>query len=90
MQIGDKVTYLSFGKVEHGIVKSISDADHVFVVYHCAGNWDRYFDYTAARTEISDLVLGWVEDAPQNAVEQNGHSAQQAQPKMPLDAVDGS
>jgi hypothetical protein len=28
--------------------------------------------------------------APQNAVEQNGHSAQQAQPKMPLDAVDGS
>jgi hypothetical protein len=79
MQIGQKVTYISFGKVEHGIVKSLSDAEHVFVVYHCDGNWDRYFDYTAARTEISDLVPGWVEDAPQNTVEQNGHIAQQAQ-----------
>jgi len=63
MQIGQRVTYLSFGKVEHGIVKSLSDAEHVFVVYHCAGNWDRYFDYTAARTEINDLVPGWVEDS---------------------------
>ena len=26
--------------------------------------------------------------APQNAVEENGHIAQQAQPKMPLDAVE--
>jgi hypothetical protein len=61
MKIGQKVTYRSFGKLEHGIVKSLSDAEHVFVVYHCAGNWDRYFDYTAARTEIKDLVIGWVE-----------------------------
>jgi hypothetical protein len=80
MQTGDRVTYLSFGKVERGIIKSISDADHVFVVYNCGGNWDRYFDYTAARTEICDLVAGWAEDAPQNVVEQNEHIAQHTQP----------
>lgn len=59
MKVGDRVTYQDVGKTEHGIVKSLSDAEHVFVVYHCDGNWDRYFDYTAARTKISDLVLGW-------------------------------
>jgi hypothetical protein len=56
---GDKVTYISTGKIEHGIVKSASDENHVFVVYHCGDNWERYFDYTAARTRIEDLVEGW-------------------------------
>jgi hypothetical protein len=60
MEPGQKVTYLSHGKTEHGIVKSISDKNHVFVVYHCDGNWDRYQDYTAARTAILDLVSGWI------------------------------
>ena len=60
MQIGDKVTYQSHGKREHGIIKSLSDDDHVFVVYHCDNNWDRYFDYTAARTRIADLAMGWM------------------------------
>lgn len=69
MQIGQRVTYLSFVKAEHGIIKSISDSEHVFVVYHCDGKWDQYFNYTAARTAISDLVPGWVEDAPQNTME---------------------
>jgi hypothetical protein len=45
--------------MEHGIVKSLSDDNHVFVVYHCAGMWDNYKDYTAAKTEIIDLVVGW-------------------------------
>lgn len=63
--VGDKVTYQLVGKSEHGIVKSLSDADHVFVVYHCAEKWDQYLKYTAARTAISDLVSGWwVEDTP--------------------------
>ena len=44
---------------EKGIVKSMSDENHVFVVYKCAGEWDRYMSYTAARTKISDLRLGW-------------------------------
>jgi len=59
MQIGDKVTYIGVSKKEHGIVKSISDDNHVFVVYNCDNNWDRYFDYTAARTAIADLIEGW-------------------------------
>jgi phospholipase C len=59
MKIGDKVTYLSRWNAEHGIIKSLSDDEHVFVVYHCDGDWDRYDDYTAARTRTSDLVLGW-------------------------------
>ena len=57
--IGDKVTYHAFNKHEEGIVKSLSDDENVFVVYHCAGEWDRYFDYTAARTRIADLTTGW-------------------------------
>ena len=60
MEIGQNVTYTSVDKVERGIVKSLSDARHVFVVYHCGDNWNIYFDYTAARTRISDLVPGWV------------------------------
>lgn len=64
MKIGERVTYITIGKVEHGIVKSISDADHVFVVYHCDGKWDQYQEYTAARTRIRDLVLGWVDGSP--------------------------
>lgn len=60
-KIGQRVTYKSFGKSEKGIVKSFSDAEHVFVVYHCNEEWDRYMYYTGARTEIEDLVNGWIE-----------------------------
>lgn len=56
---GDKVTYHSVGKTEKGIVKSISDENHVFVVYHCNNNWEDYENYTAARTCIEDLTKGW-------------------------------
>lgn len=58
--IGEKVTYVTPHKTEHGIVKSISDSKHVFVVYHCGGDWDNYQDHTGARTEVKDLVLGWL------------------------------
>ena len=58
---GDKVTYIkTHCPFEHGIVKSISDKDHTFVVYHCNDDWDHYYDYTAARTCNSDLIMGWV------------------------------
>lgn len=56
---GDKVTYTSFSNKERGIVKSVSDRDHVFVVYSCDDNWEHYQDYTAARTRVEDLVKGW-------------------------------
>jgi hypothetical protein len=61
MKRGDRVTYVSVGKVEVGIVKSLcDDPDFVFVVYHCGGDWEHFDNYTAARTRIGDLVLGWV------------------------------
>jgi hypothetical protein len=58
--VGDKVTYCTEHKTEHGIVKSISDENYVFVVYHCAGEWDRYKDYTGQLTSIQALTIGWV------------------------------
>ncbi|MGW8324120.1 MAG: hypothetical protein ACWGNI_00360 [Desulfobacterales bacterium] len=56
---GQKVTYNSFNKKDHGIVKSISDDGYAFVVYYCDEEWERYFDYTASRTRIDDLTEGW-------------------------------
>jgi hypothetical protein len=56
---GDKVTYKQNLSCENGIVKSVYDELHVFVVYHCDNNWDDYQNYTAAKTAIEDLVEGW-------------------------------
>lgn len=57
---GDKVHYMpAFGEPENGIVKSVSFL-YASVVYSCGGDWERYKDYTSARTAISDLRLGWV------------------------------
>jgi hypothetical protein len=57
---GQKVTYVTPFKKEHGIVKSISDESNTFVVYKCNNEWHRYFDYTAARTSNDDLKKGWI------------------------------
>ena len=58
-KVGDKVTYIPVvGKRERGVVKEVRGLD-VFVVYHCAGEWNRYHDYTAANTPESRLVPGW-------------------------------
>lgn len=60
---GDKVTYCpKYGMREsgHGIVKSVQSTEYVFVVYNCAGAWEHYESYTAARTNVSDLKLGWL------------------------------
>jgi hypothetical protein len=78
MNEGDEVTYIP--KMEHGIVKGLSDQDHVFVVYHCAGDWDHYRDYTAARTRIKDLVPGWLPLFPEpddNELEVNHESEEE-------------
>ena len=61
---GQRVHYIPFegcdpDQYENGIVKSVSDENHVFVVYNCGGEWSRYQDYTAARTHISQLRGGW-------------------------------
>jgi hypothetical protein len=58
--IGDKVTYIGITKKEHGIIKSMcDDGRHCFVVYNCNGEWYKYIDYTAIKTNKSDLTNGW-------------------------------
>ena len=42
LQIGDSVHYIPFkgcdaSLIENGVIKSLSDEQHVFVVYHCGG-----------------------------------------------------
>jgi len=60
MKIGDKVTYVTPHKKEHGIIKNISTERHVFVVYDCADNSENFMNYIAQRTRIEDLVEGWI------------------------------
>ena len=64
-EIGEKVTYCTgHGTVEHGMVKGFANDHNVFfVVYHCAGNWDKYRDYTGESTCGEDLLHGWQEAA---------------------------
>lgn len=60
-KVGMKVTYKTEHKKEHGIIKSMSSDTCVFVVYNCAGEWNNYKNYTAARTNMCDLVEDWIE-----------------------------
>lgn len=65
LRVGDPVHYQpeQYGteKWENGLIKRIPDYpyDAVFVVYNCAGNWEKYMDYTAAMTNLRDLKPGW-------------------------------
>ena len=59
---GQRVTYISHNGLERGIVKSTSGPEHCFIVYHCDDRWDRYEEYTAARTRNCDIVDGWIQD----------------------------
>lgn len=56
---GDFVAYTSgTGEKEIGRVKSVHpDPRKVFVVYKCGGNWDDFQNYTAAATDVRDLIL---------------------------------
>ena len=65
LHVGDKVhyqpEYYGNDKWENGRIKEIRDGkiDGVWVVYNCAGNWNRYQDYTSALTNLRDLKPGW-------------------------------
>ncbi len=65
LHVGDKVHYqpehYSDDEWENGLIKEIRDGktDGVWVVYHCAGSWSNYKDYTGALTNLRDLKLGW-------------------------------
>jgi hypothetical protein len=53
--IGRDVIYTNgVGDKEQGRIKSWNEK-WIFVVYHCANDWDNYQDYTAAATSPSDL-----------------------------------
>lgn len=59
---GTKVHYTApHGKQENGIIKDTNDSKTTaWVVYHCNNDWEHYFNYTGAATNIEDLTEGWV------------------------------
>ena len=65
LHVGDRVRYqpshYGLDEWENGIVKEVRPGvtDAVWVVYHCAGNWKRYTEYTSAKTDLRDLKVGW-------------------------------
>lgn len=60
---GQKVTYLTEYKREHGMIKSLSDdGKAAFVVYHCNNDWEDFENYTGARTNLEDLRDGWIDE----------------------------
>lgn len=61
MKPGDTVLFSSHdtSRTRKGIIKSIEDDEHAFVVYECEGEWLNYRDYAAEKTNIKQLVLGW-------------------------------
>jgi len=42
------------GGKEDGRIKSWND-NYIFVVYHCNNEWSRFYDFTGAGTNPSDL-----------------------------------
>lgn len=65
IKFGTKVHYTSpHGTKENGIVKSLNDSKTTaWVVYHCNGEWDKFYNYTGAATNIKDLNYGWVDES---------------------------
>jgi hypothetical protein len=63
LNIGSKVHYqpehYNEEEWENGLVKELRAPDGVWVVYNCSNEWERYIDYTAAKTHLRDLRLGW-------------------------------
>ena len=66
IKAGMKVHYVdTFArKCENGIVKGISRrSEAAFVVYHCDGKWNEFYNYTGALTFLRDLYPGWREQS---------------------------
>ena len=70
LKVGAEVHYIrNYDKqqpYENGIIKAFwkfEDVLIVQVVYHCNDDWDNYRDYTAARSPIENLRLGWLDAA---------------------------
>jgi hypothetical protein len=65
LRIGQKVHYQPkhYGPTrwENGMIKEIreDELDAVWVVYNCNGEWERFKEYTSAKTNLRDLEFGW-------------------------------
>ena len=66
LKVGDRVHYIPYegcdkSIYENGIVKEIPEHTNteVRVVYHCAGEWDNFMNYTSQLTPITKLEIGW-------------------------------
>lgn len=68
LKIGAKVHYRhedwAKNKWQNGIVKEIPEnsVTDVRVVFHCAGDWKNFKEYTAQLTPLKDLTQGWRHD----------------------------
>jgi hypothetical protein len=62
-RIGDRVRYIGYlgAKAENGRIKEIPEGQYtsVRVVYHCAGEWRNFMNYTSVLTDIVYLYDGW-------------------------------
>lgn len=69
IKVGDYVHYTpDAGPKENGRIKSIGSDGRASVVYKCAGEWDKYQEYTGAVTELNRLSRGWIDgDEPKEA-----------------------
>lgn len=66
LKIGDRVHYIPFEgcdekTYENGMVKEIPEHtnDHIRVVFHCAGEWKNFMNYTSQLTPVRQLRMGW-------------------------------
>jgi len=66
IKVGDKVHYIPFdgcddSRIENGIVKEMPGYTQtaIRVVFKCAGEWDRFMDYTSELTPKENLGYGW-------------------------------
>ncbi len=63
LKVGDRVNHIGHegATPENGMVKEIPEHTNteVRVVYHCAGEWDNFMNYTSQLTPINKLELGW-------------------------------
>lgn len=61
-EIGRWVLYTAGdGSTEKGRLKSWNDK-FIFIVYKCAGEWDRYKEFTGQATDPGDLRFTTVEE----------------------------
>jgi hypothetical protein len=58
---GERVIYKPNN--EKGRIKTMHPTGtKAWVVYRCAGDWERFRDYTGALTLLGDLKQGWSDD----------------------------